>query len=271
VIDVPELGFPTALTPVLDKWPAVAPPHEVVDAIRVARARGLTAGQEQARFATGLRTALAGPSGSVVITATAPEQIGQVVSLIGTLLGNTTYRASALLGGPASAVPTGGINRYEQAWHTDSTPWVMPNRWSVLGLLREDSALADASTCLLPWATLARAWRDDQWVRTALRNHGRSWRDRYPALPPLVAPILGTVPRWFRPALASLIDQPEHHDSACRAVDDALLRVVHYHRTTLRPGRVLVFDNHAVLHRGPAVHEPSTRALLRLKVDGIPE
>ncbi len=271
-MSIPELPLPPEWTPVLDAWPSTTAPTGVVDSIRAARTGGLLAESGRyAEFADVLRTALAGDARSVVVTHTNPKQVVEVVSLVGALLGDVTYPTSPVLGGPASAVPTGGVDRYEQAWHTDSTPWVVPNRYSVLGLLRGDSALENAETCVLPWSTIDHEWCAEPALDEELRKHLFSWRDNYPSLPELSAPIQGDMPRWFRPALADLIDDPVRRVEACRAVDNALLRVTSWYEAEVAPGRVLVFDNHEALHRGPAVPGPSTRTLLRLKVDGTPE
>jgi hypothetical protein len=269
---VPELPLPATWQPVLAAWPRADAPGGVVEAVRRARAGGLLARfRGEGDFLPALRTALAGAARSVVVTYTDPRRVVDVVSLLGALLGKVTYVASPALGGPASAVPTGGIDRYEQAWHTDSTPWTAPNRWSVLGLLQEDPALRDARTSVLPWTTLGEGWSGDAALTEALRHHRFSWREGYPALSPLSAPIWGDPPRWFRPALARLIDDPTKRVAVCHAVDETLRRVTSWYETVISPGRVLIFDNHAALHRGPAVREPSPRTLLRLKVDGVPE
>jgi hypothetical protein len=267
-----ELSLPAEWRPTLAAWPRAEAPAGVVAALRRVRDNGLLSSLRGADgFLLALRTALAGPSRSAVVTYSDPRRVVEVVSLLGALLGDVTYAASPTLGGPASAVPTGGIDRYEQAWHTDSTPWTVPNRWSVLGLLREDPALPDAPTSILPWSALLEGWHLDAGLLRALHGHRLSWREQYPALPPLSAPILGDVPRWFRPALADLIDDPARRVAECHALDDALRHVTSWYETVIAPGRVLIFDNHAALHRGPAVREPSPRTLLRLKTDGIPE
>jgi hypothetical protein len=271
VLGVSELTVPDEWECVLNAWPQAPAPSGVVEGIERAHAAGLLANAAAAgTFLGDLRKALASASGSVVVTYPDPAWVVPVVSLVSALLGGVAYQEDSTLGGPASAVPTGGIDRYEQAWHTDSTPWDSPNRWSVLGLLREDPALEQRATAVLPWTLVAAEWAADDGLREALRTHLFSWRRQYSGLPVLHAPVLGDVPRWFRPALAALIDDPQQRVAACAAVDQVLKRTTTWYEAEVSPRRVLIFDNHAVLHRGPAVRKPSTRTLLRLKVDGVP-
>jgi hypothetical protein len=269
---VPRLSLPADWESLLASWPQAEAPAGVTGTIRRVRDDGLLAKfHATGDFVPALRATLSGAAHSVVVTYSDPRQVVKVVSLLGALLGEVTYAASPTLGGPASAVPTGGIDRYEQAWHTDSTPWTAPNRWSVLGLLREDLALRNAPTSILPWSALDAGLREDAEVWQALRGRRFYWRGQYPGLPQLSAPIDGDVPRWFRPALAPLIDDPARRVAVCHAVDETLRRVTSWYEAAVGPGRVLIFDNRAVLHRGPAVRQPSHRTLLRLKVDGTPE
>lgn len=253
-------------------WPECRVPDGVTEAVEKARAEGLMDDLKSTEpFLADLYAALRGPACCVMVTHQNPAQVVAAVSLLGVTLGDVTYPASPTLGGPASVVPTGGVDRYEQAWHTDSTPWIVPNRWSVLGLLHEDPQLPGAPTGILPWHLLERAWRTDESVIAQLREIDLPWRDQYPSLPQLRVPIWRDVPRWFRPALAPVIDRPEGRLRAACAVDEALKRTRACYEAVVAPGRLLVFDNYAVLHRGPAVCDPSDRTLLRLKVDGVPE
>ncbi|AHH98607.1 hypothetical protein [Kutzneria albida] len=271
ILGIPELSIPSEWSRVLNAWPRMSIPDDVVEGVTRARASGLVlSAAATGTFLADLRMALTGPSKSVVVTYEAPDLVAPVVSLIGAVLGDVAYLADKTLGGPASVVPTGGIDRYEQAWHTDSTPWDIPNRWSVLGLLREDPVLERRATAILPWYLVAEQLHADDELPATLRSHLFSWREQYDGLPELHAPILGSTPRWFRPALAALIDDPERRVAACVAVDLELSRATTWYEAEVSSGRVLVFDNHAVLHRGPAVQKSSIRTLLRLKVNGMP-
>ena len=274
-VAIPETTVPAGWEPVLAAWPK-AGPSGLVDAVRLARdTRQLSvlsrSDGEYGDFAACLRAGLAGVTRSVTVLFPDARYTPAVVSLLGALLGEVDYPVGQTLGGPASAVPTGGVDRYEQTWHTDSTPWTVPNRWTILGLLRGDPGLPDAATSVLPWAEVEEAWHDDPDLLGALQHHEFSWRDQYPSLPPLSAPIRGTVPRWFRPALADFIDDSTRRVAACHAVDTALKSVRRSYEAVVAPNRVLIFDNYAALHRGPAVKELSSRTLLRLKVSGSPE
>lgn len=265
VLDVPTIPIPEEWAAVIDRWPRTSAPDDVVAGIRQAVAAGQAF---SGTFAAELREVAAGAAGSVVVTYPDPAWTTPVVSLVGIQLGAAAFRAHPALGGPVSTVPTGGIDRYEQAWHTDSTPWAVPNRWTVLGLRHEDPALEHRSTAILPWHLVAAAWEGDRELEQALTERLIPWRTRYAELPTLHAPIRGAIPRWFRPALTKLIDGGV---PACVAVDLALQQSATWFEAEVAPGRVLVFDNHAVLHRGPARREPSSRTLLRLKVDGVPD
>jgi hypothetical protein len=272
---IPEATVPVGWESVLAKWPAVGP-SGLVDAVHLARDSGQLSvlsrsDGEYGDFATWLRAGLAGVTRSVAVTFPEARHTPAVVSLLGALLGKVDYPAGRTLGGPASAVPTGGVDRYEQAWHTDGTPWAVPNRWTILGLLHGDPALPQAATSVLPWAEIEEAWQDDPDLLDALRRHEFPWRNQYPHLPPLSAPIRGAVARWFRPALAGFIDDPTRRVAACHAVDMALKGATRWYEAVVVPTRVLIFDNYAALHRGPAVKELSSRTLLRLKVSGSPE
>jgi hypothetical protein len=269
---VPDLPVPADWVPLLTAWPAAAP-SELLKGLRVARDTGLLArlraGGEP--FGASLRETLAGPSRSATVSLPRAGLTLAVVSMVGDLLGRYDLPAGATLGGPVSEVPTGGPDRYEQSWHTDSTPWLLPNRWTVLGLLREDPALHEPATGVLPWSLVDEHWEGGDALPAALRQEEVSWRERYPQLEPLHAPVRGTVPRWFRPALDTFLCSGTPAAVAGRELERRLAAVPRWHEAVVAPTRVLVFDNHAALHRGPAIARPSARTLLRFKVDGAPE
>ncbi len=268
--DVPQLPVPEHWARVLDAWPSAHHPRDVVAGIEHARTAGLVADAMTGTFVTELRAALAGAAGSVMVAFGDPAWVVPVISLVGAVLGDVTYRRDGVLGGSASVVPTGGVDHYEQAWHTDSTPWDVPHKWSVLGLLAADPTLERPVTSVLPWTLVSAAWCGERTLEDQLRTHRFSWRERYKGLPALSAPVLGDVPRWFRPALAEFLDDPQRRVAACAAIDHCLQRATAWFEAEVSAERVLVFDNHAVLHRGPAVRRRSCRTLLRLKVDGTP-
>jgi hypothetical protein len=273
-LTVPAVPVPDTWAALLADWPADAP-GALRKGLRAARDTGLLADLHavtgSADFRTSLTDTLAGPSCCAAIPLPDPGLTLAVVSVLGDLLGRHDHPVSATLGGPVSEVPTGGIDRYEQTWHTDSTPWVLPNRWTILGLLREDPTLHEPATSLLPWAFVDEDWADGGALPPALRHEAVSWRARYPQLAPLHAPVRGEVARWFRPALDAFLAGGTPAAAAGRELDRRLAAVPRWYEAVVAPARVLIFDNHAALHRGPAIPRPSTRTLLRFKVGGLPE
>ncbi|PBC70237.1 hypothetical protein BX265_7633 [Streptomyces sp. TLI_235] len=273
-LTVPAVPVPPAWAALLADWPADTP-GTLLKGLRAARDTGLLAdldsATETADFRTSLADTLAGPSRCAAVTLPGPGLMLAVVSVLGDLLGRHDHPASATLGGPVSEVPTGGVDRYEQTWHTDSTPWALPNRWTILGLLREDPELHEPATSVLPWAFVDEDRADGGVLPSVLRHEEVSWRTRYPGLAPLHAPVRGEVPRWFRPALDAFLTGGTPGAAAGRELERRLAAVPQWYEAVVAPARVLVFDNHAALHRGPAIPRPSARTLLRFKVGGLPE
>lgn len=274
-LPVPDLPVPARWAWTLDDWPARLP-SQLVDGLETARCSGRLdelrrADGQYPDFTATLRAALAGPARSVTLSFSEPRWTLAVVSTVGALLGHVGHPADPTLGGSVSEVPTGGSDRYEQNWHTDSTPWATPNRWTVLGLLRADPALREPATGVLPWDEVDAAWPGAAEALGVLRHHEVAWRLRYPGLAQLHAPVRGAVPRWFRPALDEVIDHgPPAVSLACRSLERAVGGATCWYEAVVAPSRVLVFDNHSALHRGPAIKEPSTRTLLRFKAGGSP-
>jgi hypothetical protein len=272
---IPEASVPVSWKQVLAEWPGVDP-SRLVDSISLARKLGLLSAVhcsdgENGEFVAWLREGLAGVTRSVTVTFADPRYVSAVVSLLGVLLGDVDYSPESALGGPASVVSTGRVGQHEEWWHTDSTAWRTPNRWTILGLLRDDPNLLDSATSVLPWAEIERKWRGDPVMLEQLAHRAFPWRREYPHLAPISAPICGEVVRWFRPALSDYIDDLTLRVDACHALDEMLKTSSQWYDAVVAPTRVLVFDNHAALHRGPAVKEQSCRLLIRLKVSGTPD
>ncbi|MDJ0382359.1 hypothetical protein [Streptomyces sp. G-G2] len=274
-LPVPDLPVPARWARTLDDWPARVP-SQLAEGLVATRRSGrldeLRRGDEQyPDFTASLRAALAGSARSVTLSFSEPRWTLAVVSAAGALLGHVDHPADPTLGGSVSEVPTGGADRYEQNWHTDSTPWATPNRWTILGLLCADPALHEPATGVLPWDEVDAAWPGAAEVLGVLRDHDVAWRLRYPGLAQLRAPVRGAVPRWFRPALDEVIGGgPPAVSLACRSLERAVDGATRWYEAVVAPSRVLVFDNYAALHRGPAIKEPSARTLLRFKAGGSP-
>lgn len=251
-------------------------PERMAEAVAAFLRSGPAAASESeradvARFAAGLRAALAGPSRSALVTDFPPGRNTTVTALVAALLGETGYASCEPIGGPVSVVTSGARLRHDQAWHTDSTPWARPNRWTVLGLLRQDPRHRRAPTGVLPWTAVDRDWDPGPSATAELSGTALSWRTAFPGLPALTAPVRAAAPRWMRPAVEAVRGGlPPGTAAALDALDRRLSAVTGWYEAVVEPGTVLVFDNHAALHRGPEFHEPSRRTLLRIKVSGLP-
>jgi hypothetical protein len=270
---IPDLLLPDEWAPVFDAWPK-GPSSELVANIGRAREAGLVAELTRVDpgFTDALRDSLAGRARCVTVSLRDPDWTPAVVSALGVLLGEVDYAGSAVLGGAVREVPTGGTNRYEQTWHSDSVQWTVPNHWTVLGMHTEDPDLRDCGTGILPWDDVLDAWTDDEKLLDDLRRHDIPWRIWQPEMPAVAAPIRGTVSRWFKPLMEKVAEDGSHPATrAILALDAALDATNQWREAVVTPNQVLIFDNHQALHRGPHVPKPSIRTLLRLKVSGQPE
>lgn len=190
-----------------------------------------------------------------------------VSSLIADCLGGLTGMVDGPLGGELTEVETRAAFDHNLAWHTDSTSWEVPNRWQVLVLIRPDRWCRLAPTAILPLSRVLPCIPES--VQRLLRRHKYPWRQQFPDLVPIEAPILGTVPRWLRPALVEQFEtQDMIADAALNKFAEAIKQAQDYIDVELGENRVLVFDNHKVLHRGPHLKPDGGRTVLRLKVGG---
>lgn len=129
-LPVPDLPVPTRWARTLDDWPARLP-SQLVAGLETARCSGRLdelrrADGQYPDFTATLRAALAGSARSVTLSFSEPRWTLAVVSTVGALLGHVGHPVDPTLGGSVSEVPTGGTDRYEQNWHTDSTPGSRP-------------------------------------------------------------------------------------------------------------------------------------------------
>jgi hypothetical protein len=227
-----------------------------------------TASADISGFRESLIAHLRGSDGAILLTGFSANQMEVVAHATATRLGHTDYATSVLIGGYRSEVVGSPAVPAEYAWHTDSTPWVRPNRWTILGLLEGPSEPSGA-TCILPWSTVVLNGRIGRGALDALMHDGVPWRAQFPDLPPIQAPVLGAVRRWFRPALQSLLHAPGSSPvaAAVAVLAEELAGASRWLEAVIEPGTLLIFDNHAVLHRGPTASD-ERRRLLRLKVEG---
>lgn len=187
---------------------------------------------------------------------------------IAAALGGLTGAQSGPLGGELTEIVTSTTFDHNLAWHTDSTSWERPNRWQVLTLIRPDELRRPAPTSILPWSTVLCAVSAESARTLGATTFG--WRDQFPALTPLSAPILGQFPRWLRPALGRHLEAGG--ESRCEPLvelSEAIGAATNFVDAELTTTSILVFDNHAVLHRGPHLDPDGGRAVLRLKLGGV--
>ncbi|WP_410611081.1 hypothetical protein [Amycolatopsis sp. lyj-109] len=174
------------------------------------------------------------------------------------------------VGGSVSHVVSGVGHRHDQAWHTDSTPWLLPNRYTLLGNL--SSRDVDMKpTGVLPLRYLHDVLVSDQQALSALRGEVLPWRNNFPDLPQLWGAILDpAVPRWVLPAVDPLRDRMSPALArGVRHIEEALASdQLEWYGPVAADGRLVMFDNHRVLHRGPLLEHSYGRELLRIKIGG---
>lgn len=189
-----------------------------------------------------------------------------VMSLVSSLLGGLSGTISGRLGGEVTEVVTSNILDHNQAWHTDSTSWSVPNRWQILALVTPDRFGRAAPTSILRWTNVLDRLGG---IAQQLSTRKLAWRQQFPELPPLEAPILGHPPRWLRPALAPYLDDSGRFDDlALDAIDRAIRGAHDWFDCEITRSTLLVFDNYAVLHRGPKLEPDGGRTVLRIKLGG---
>ncbi|MET3862561.1 hypothetical protein ABIE38_003507 [Dietzia sp. 2505] len=173
------------------------------------------------------------------------------------------------IGGTVSRVVSGDGHRHDQSWHTDSTAWVEPNRYSVLALLAGRPTVHE-STDMLPVATVARALTRDPVVAESLAHESVTWRRNFPHLPNLDAPVLGDpVTRWVWPVVEEEMERVSVNLRRGVKLTAHIVNELPFHRPVVSAERLLVFDNWRALHRGPQVERASGRELIRIKVTGV--
>jgi hypothetical protein len=236
------------------------PEHPLVEVIR------RTPEEEARKLAVGVRTAVGGHA-----QFTYPSEYGALhaAAALAAWIGPAPESVHEELGGTVTIVRSGLGHRDDQKWHTDSTPWWRPNAMTLLGQVHLAAGFDAPATELLPLGTVDAAMAEYPAALHALRSTAVPWRRNFADRRPFSAPILSLdPPRWVGSVLADLRD--ELSDELRDAVDvfretvDALPPV----RAVVEPGRLLMFDNRANLHRGPDIEQDLERRLIRIKLGG---
>jgi len=219
-------------------------------------------------FETEFWNRLRGPRGHVILQI--PTGISSVgaATMVAAWMGLRPDQVHDDIGGTVSHVTSGAGHRHDQSWHTDSTAWNEPNRYSVLGLLQGAGA-SDQATDLLALACLRPGLADDPAAWAALQTEPIPWRRNFPHLPGLAAPVFATPhPRWVWPVVEELMDELSENLQRGVTSVERLINQVPYHSPVVTRSRLLVFNNGQMLHRGPHLEESSGRELIRIKVAG---
>jgi hypothetical protein len=237
----------------------------------ISRTLSQTTAHHARRFKEAMSATLGGPLGSVVITYPSEVPPARALSTFAAWLGVVPDQISRAIGGHINIVRSGVGHRHDQAWHTDSTPWIVPNRWTLLSRLRIVEPATAPATGILPISTLATLLSENPRALILLRRQPIEWRANFPNLPQLMAPILdASYPRWVQPVVAAHLDSVDQEFvHAVRAMECAISKAP-YAEATVTSGRMLAFDNYRVMHRGPRIEETVGRHLLRIKVGGRP-
>lgn len=220
-------------------------------------------------FAEEFRRRLCGEECHVVVTVPNNLTPPLLACLLSVWMGLEPGQMHDDIGGTVSQVVSGAGHRHDQSWHTDSSAWTEPNRYSVLALLAGTPSPAD-STDLLPLAVVRDALGSNSAAHRALTDEPIAWRRNFSDLPALAAPIFGkAAPRWVWPVVEEEVGRGS---AALRRGANLVARLINelpFHKPTVTPSSVLVFDNHRALHRAPHLERDAGRELIRIKVTGI--
>lgn len=212
-------------------------------------------------------TSVASLGPAAMVTGFSPAQRLHVTAMLAMALGGIRSAGIGPLGGEVTLVETKAVLDHNLQWHTDSTSWKVPNRWQILTLLTPDRYGRPAPTGLLAWAAVAARLKPETSARLSTERY--SWRTQFPTLPPLSAPVLGQANRWLIPALAEhRVGGRSLSDRALAELESVIVASSDTLSVELAEDRILVFDNHRVLHRGPSLDPDGGRTLLRVKVSG---
>lgn len=257
-----EVSLPSTVGAIIEEIVRTSPPSSPTKQVLMPLLNHCPA-DGMATFTTSLLAAL-DRHGYAVIIDVAPVARFVTTALIANVLGGLQGAPPGPLGGEITTVITSSFFDHNLAWHTDSTSWELPNRWQTLTLVEPDSLRRPAPTSILPWSSLLSVIGSE--AAHELRHTEFGWREQFPDLPPLSAPVLGTAPRWLRPALGRHLDQGDR--GALLELCAAIAESEDFAQVDVSESSIVVFDNHAVLHRGPHLDPDGGRTILRLKLRG---
>jgi hypothetical protein len=239
------------------------PAHALVELVRrtpPGEARALAAG---VRSAVGAHAQFDYPREHGALHATAA---------LAAWIGLTPDSVHEKLGGTVTIVRSGLGHRDDQKWHTDSTPWWRPNAMTMLGQIHLAAGFDAPATELLPLGVVDAAMADYPGALHTLRSTPVPWRRNFPDRRQFSAPILSLdLPRWVGSVLADLADELPGGVSEAVDIFSRTIEVLPPVRAVVEPGRLLMFDNRANLHRGPRIEQDLERQLIRIKLGGEPD
>jgi hypothetical protein len=223
-----------------------------------------------AEFFERLHDAIAGPAAHAILGFPGDVPAAAAAALLATWFGVGGDAVHTDIGGTVSHVVSGVGHRHDQAWHTDSTPWAMPNKLSILGLISIPT-VTPAPTEILPLVLLEQSLLRDAEALLMLRGTPIDWRRNFPDLSDLRAPILDpSTPRWVWPVVEVMLGEfPREFIRSIEVLLQTLNSVSHY-APRVDHGQLLLFDNHRALHRGPPLEATAGRELVRVKIGGRP-
>jgi hypothetical protein len=221
-------------------------------------------------FADQLFAALLGPARCAVVSYPPQLPVRNVALLVGEVLGGARLDSPMPIAGPMAEVES---SNGKENWHVDSTPWLVPNRWSILGTVHCEPAYVDALTHTRPFVDVLATWPDRNRYLDVLSTHLVDWRATHSGIGEVLAPVLplGGPIRWMPFLVGKQLADQGIVGSAFRSLRAHIDSTTTGHATAVGHAKLLVFDNHRVIHRGPEIDRPTGRVLLRLKVGGFPD
>lgn len=240
-----------------------SPSHPLVDLVR------RTPPEEARVLAAGIRSAVGAHA-----RFSYPKEHGALhaAAALGVWIGFAPESVHEDLGGTVTIVRSGLGHRDDQKWHTDSTPWWRPNAMTLLGQVHLAPGRSAPATELLPLTVVDNAMSEHSAELHALRSIPIPWRRNFPDRRPLSAPILALdIPRWVGSVLTDLEGELQAELQNAVQVFRATIDDLSPVRAVVEPGRLLMFDNRANLHRGPSIEQDVERRLIRIKLGGEPD
>lgn len=237
------------------------PAHPLVDLVR------RTPPEQGRRLVTGVRSAI---GAHAEFSYPAEHGALHAAALLAAWIGPPPGSVHKDLGGTVTLVRSGLGHRDDQQWHTDSTPWWRPNAMTLLGQVHLAEGYATPATELLPLVVVDEAMADYPAALRELRSTPVPWRSKnFADRRQFSAPILSLdPPRWVGSVIAELVDELTPAMSEAVATFRSTIADLAPVKVAVEPGRLLMFDNRANLHRGPRIEPVLERRLIRIKLGG---